>query len=194
MLAHEVGLSTGRMDATAGDKALKDERTTYTREGEKEPGFASAVVPTLEERVVAEKTEDATLRQASDRESEGRTATGELYGAPADAKPGDTEPPHGAGKTLSPEEEKAPAARSLIRENLTAAHDTSGAWTLPTPAPHIDPNGFDDPLSDAFWKDTWLAAAVHNVRFTYTTYTIVSLKPELTIDGDLPQGLPCYPR
>ncbi|EMD31689.1 hypothetical protein CERSUDRAFT_59668, partial [Gelatoporia subvermispora B] len=36
-------------------------------------------------------------------------------------------------------------------------------WTLPTPTPKVDPDGFEDPICDRFWKDVWLACAVHNI-------------------------------
>jgi phospholipase D1/2 len=163
MLFHEVGLASGKMNATAGDEALEDERTTYTRTGEKQPGFASAAVPTLEERVIEDMAGTDQLNRPSGKDSEGRTGTGQLYGEPADARSGDAEPPHGAGSSLSPEEEKAPAARSIIREHLTAG-EGNNPWAALTPTPEVDPKCFDDPLSDAFWKDTWLAIAVHNVR------------------------------
>jgi phospholipase D1/2 len=163
MLFHEIGLSSGKMDATAGDAALQDERTTFTRDGEKQSGFASAVVPTLEERVVGDMADAGKLQQSSHGSGEGRTEAGQLYGAPADARADDAQAPRGAGSALSPEEEKAPATRSLIRDNLTAGSDGTNPWTPLTPTPEVDPNAFEDPLSDAFWKDTWLAVAVHNV-------------------------------
>ncbi|KAF8630837.1 hypothetical protein AX17_005196 [Amanita inopinata Kibby_2008] len=37
-------------------------------------------------------------------------------------------------------------------------------WTLPTERPRIDVNGFEDPISDRFWKHMWLASAVHNTE------------------------------
>lgn len=35
---------------------------------------------------------------------------------------------------------------------------------MPTPTPIIDPESFVDPLSDEFWKDQWIAVAVHNTE------------------------------
>jgi phospholipase D1/2 len=162
LLFHEVGLTSGKMDATAGDKALQDERTTFTKQGKKVPGFASAAVPTLEEKVLMETADVQKLADDADAQSgaEGQTASGQKYGAPADAAKSDKAPPAGAGTELSREEKDAPLARSVLRKNLTEA----SPWTLPTPAPEIDEDGFDDPLSDAFWKGMWLAASAHNVR------------------------------
>ena len=60
------------------------------------------------------------------------------------------------------EEEKAPGTRAILRKHLTAKLGNK-QWQLPTPTPHVDPYGFEDPISDAFWKDVWVACAVHNV-------------------------------
>lgn len=35
---------------------------------------------------------------------------------------------------------------------------------MPTPTPIVDPESFIDPLSDEFWKDQWVAVAVHNTE------------------------------
>ena len=35
---------------------------------------------------------------------------------------------------------------------------------MPTPTPKINPNRFHDPLDETFWKDMWVATAVHNTE------------------------------
>lgn len=217
MLMRKAGLKSHNVDATAGDECFDGERKMYTRSGEKEPGFPSSVVPTLEEKIVNEKrpkhpangkplvesleesdsSTTVTLPNGDARTSESsytmhngyapngsgkhedsanvnqrephqaQLETGELYGAPADAsvdEKHDDQPPHArAGKTdADEEEEKAPGARSLLRKHLTAKLGNK-QWQLPTPAPNVDPYGFEDPISDHFWKDVWVASAVHNV-------------------------------
>lgn len=96
-----------------------------------------------------------------------RVDNGELYGAPADASRDattDDQPPHAvSGKNDATEtEEKAVHARSEIRKHLSTKFN-SKTWTLPTPTPKVDPHGFEDPISDEFWKKVWVACAVHNV-------------------------------
>ena len=59
-------------------------------------------------------------------------------------------------------EGQAVYARVGIREHLSAKFNQK-TWTFPTPTPTVDPHGFDDPISDAFWKKVWIACAVHNV-------------------------------
>ena len=98
---------------------------------------------------------------------EARVDNGDLYGAPADASRDpktDDQPPHAvSGKNDASEtEEKAVHARAEVRKHLSTKFN-SKIWTLPTPTPKVDPHGFEDPISDEFWKKVWIACAVHNV-------------------------------
>jgi phospholipase D1/2 len=183
-IASDIGLGKTKLpDFRAADDTLKEERQTYARTGEMLPGFADAMVPTLEEKVVIENQPPAERangkpigqsEEAKAQEADGtappqaRTAGGEMHGAPADASQSaqvDDEPPHArSGKNdAEGEEREAPRARSILRRHLKAGPGQS-PWALPTPTPVIDPNCFDDPICDEYWKGVWLAAAVHNVR------------------------------
>ncbi|KAJ8593832.1 phospholipase D [Rhizopogon salebrosus TDB-379] len=168
-------------DTPEQDLSLQEERTTYSREGKKEPGFASAMVPTLEEKVVQEdlppasRAESPPLKDKLEHQldggpdpSEKHTANGEAYGAPALASKDpqtDDEPPHaGSGVDDADEQEKtAPATRSLLRKHLVG-NVSNKTWAVPVPAPRVDPEGFEDPISDEFWKNVWIACAVHNTE------------------------------
>lgn len=240
-----MGIRPKEVNATSSDDQLDEERTTFTRTGDKEPGFAGSIVPTLEEKTVGEQRPPESQTegkakgdklQAVDEDSKGeesaqqpansdeataktmqpsetnssdgskadqspkslqqishpngasekpeqvqptesnssngshqaRTADGDLYGAPADASKDaktDDEPPHARASVSDADESEkaAPAARVILRKNLNASIG-SKAWTLPTPTPKVDPQGFEDPISDEFWKNVWVACAVHNVR------------------------------
>jgi phospholipase D1/2 len=163
------------------DAAADEERQMYSRDGKKEPGFADAAVPTLEEKTVMEHRPQETehkhdkpimdalevpgAKNAEPREA--TTANGEKFGAPADASTSaftDDQPPHARSgdKDFSAEEQGAVHARSLLRKHLSVSVGAK-PWTVPTPAPNIDPHGFKDPVCDEFFKDVWVAAAVHNV-------------------------------
>ncbi|KAI0317663.1 hypothetical protein OF83DRAFT_1276417 [Amylostereum chailletii] len=186
----KLGLKGEMADARTGDEMLKRERQTFGRDGEVIPGFASAMVPTLEEKMVFEhrpaasksdgepiEENPATKAQEEDGTApqEARLEDGQLFGAPADASESpekDNEPPHArSGKDDADEEEqKAPRARSILRKHLTAKLGQT-PWDLPTPTPNVDPDGFDDPVCDEFWKDVWVASAVHNVcHHSFTDY------------------------
>jgi phospholipase D1/2 len=60
------------------------------------------------------------------------------------------------------DEQKAQRARNLLRKypNVKLGQPSR---TVPTQKPKFDANSFEDPLSDEFWYDIWVASAVHNV-------------------------------
>jgi phospholipase D1/2 len=174
-----------RNETAAGEQALQEERKPYSHPSEKEPGFANSAVPTLEEQTITEqwpppstqsdrKGPTATVNESSEgpvpnaEPSRARTPNGQLYGAPANAlsssttngRPSGTR--HAASDTDS-EERNAPAAQSIIQKHLSSKLGDNTS-SLPTPMPHIDPQSFEDPISDEFWKDIWVASAVYNVN------------------------------
>lgn len=184
-LLRKVGLKTDQLDATAGEEQLQAERTTYTRDGQQEAGFASAIIPTLEEQIIMEgrppenQANGKPLKEVLNSEGKGdksesngrppeaRVDKGELYGAPAEAHDGakqdDAPPePNAIKKDADEEEQAAPGARSILRQHLTA--QLNSKWVLPTPRPVVDPDGFEDPICDEFWKNVWVASAVHNTE------------------------------
>ena len=182
----KIGLKSSVANASVDDKYLDEERQDFSRDGKKEPGFASAVVPTLEEKTILEhrppadqSKKELVLNAANHYQGNGvppearvHDDSGELFGAPADASKSpqtDDEVPHARGRKSEPtEEEKATVhARKTIRRHLSATLDRN-PWTLPAPAPGVDPHGFEDPVCDEFWKDVWVACAVRNVRSSFT--------------------------
>ncbi|CAO1628953.1 unnamed protein product [Parajaminaea phylloscopi] len=44
------------------------------------------------------------------------------------------------------------------------AHMSANPWAPPLSVPEIDPHAFTDPVCDSFYKDMWLAVAVHNTQ------------------------------
>ncbi|KAG6841711.1 hypothetical protein C0991_007983 [Blastosporella zonata] len=178
-----MGLGKKTAESAAGDDILDAERKTFTRTGQEVPGFASAVVPTLEEKSVAEKRpprdqtdineeiiEPETPRADSAEHAKAmtngdvqpRTDDNTLYGAPADASKSpqaDNEPPHAQSGVDDADEgeQAAVGARASIRRSMNT-------WKLNIPRPKIENDGFDDPIADAFWKNVWVASAVHNTE------------------------------
>jgi phospholipase D1/2 len=204
---HKAGIRPHEVNALSDDDQLDDERTTFTREGVKEPGFASSMVPTMEEMTInkgglpqAQAADhpikhtiesgdpdgslkpspqtgegndlngaSSPLTDSGENPEEARPLDGELYGAPANASAADTEPPHARSgvNDADQQEKEAPRARSVLRKHLNARLGNK-IWTLPTPTPKVDPNGFDDPISEHFWQNTWIPCAVHNVSSLMT--------------------------
>ncbi|OCH94908.1 phospholipase D [Obba rivulosa] len=185
-LLRKTGVTSTGLNATAGEQYLNEERRMVTPGGDKVPGFPSAVVPTLEEKVVAERRprperaegepieeeliqshENGSTQQ--DDPPDVRDEYGQGFGAPAEAQPDlqhdDQTATARVGKldAVDGEEEKAPGVRSTLRKHV-AAKLGQKPWTLPTPTPKVDPDGFEDPICDEFWKDVWVACAVHNTE------------------------------
>ncbi|TFK40629.1 hypothetical protein BDQ12DRAFT_679780 [Crucibulum laeve] len=198
-LKRSLGLAKGSIAQNEGDATIEAERKDFNHDGKEETGFASSVVPTLEEKTLMEnrpvkkadndgssgsqdKSEHSTIREHSDTpkksdhrdanntddspSSEAHTVDGELFGAPANVKSTqvDDQPPVRSGENdFDKEEQAAPAARATLRKHLDSKLGGKG-WNVPTARPHIDPQGFEDPISDEFWKDVWVASAAHNTE------------------------------
>lgn len=183
-MVRKLGVKTKGVDGSTEDKEMEEERTDFTRDGKKERGFASSKVPTLEEKTILEHRPppeqsngekpiidtvegDDKSPDSEPQEARVQDGSGQLYGAPADASKNmqtDDEPPHArSGNTDASEEEKAAVhARHVIRKHLSSGVGNK-PWTIPARCPEVDPHGFGDPVSDAFWKNVWVACAVHNV-------------------------------
>jgi phospholipase D1/2 len=168
------------------------EGKTFTHEGYEVPGFSSSVVPTLEESTVVEHLppkeqtdvppeKDKLQHQAvNERPHTEKNSTSYTNGT-ANGKPPEVQVEDGtllsasgnaatstqiddaSGEIDDDEEEKAaPGAHTPFQKHLN--HKT---WALQTPRPCVDPEGFEDPISDDFWKNVWFASAVHNVRTSF---------------------------
>ncbi|KAG1884901.1 phospholipase D [Suillus subluteus] len=160
---------------------LEEGCMTYSHEGKKEPGLASAIVPTVEEAVVkdhllpASQAENPRLKYKLEHRLgensdtvEKHTADGEAYSAPALASrnpQADDKPPHLESGANDPDEleKTAPGTRALLRKH-PASKVGNKTWGVLNPPPHVDPEGFEDPISDAFWNNVWNACATHNTE------------------------------
>lgn len=164
-------------------KAQEKEKRVVGSDGSSQPGFASSKAPTMEETIIAEHRpkdgeeggdpplmdaiDEGKEPQGDDAVPEATTMDGEMFGAPADAATSpqvDDRPPNDQpGQMEASEVERAAVeARKRIRQHLSAKTG-SKPYTIPAPAPKIDPYGFEDPLDETFFKDTWMTTAVHNV-------------------------------
>ena len=187
----------------------ESERQDFTNDGERTEGFASSIVPTLEEKTIFERRphashangkplfdlieegeaggEDNAPKEASvdsrvkqndtvldaDKHASksgvpkvrGDPGDDEPYGAPSNAVKGDTEVPNkDIDRNDDTDQQRAAiTARKTLRKHLQAKIGVS-PWTMPTPTPKINPNRFHDPLDETFWKDMWVATAVHNTE------------------------------
>jgi phospholipase D1/2 len=184
----EGGLKSQVLHTTFSDKPVDDERHVRTR-NRKEQHSTTTAVPTVDEENVTEhRTPETPVGDnlISDKlHNQNRHEEGNDYFTPSSSNnaSGPSDNPHGYTPNgdvhNSPvdssraedeigiddaDQEEQTGAGAHVRTHL-AGKSGSKTWTLPNPTPKVDPNGFEDPVSDAFWKDVWLACAVHNVRF-----------------------------
>lgn len=88
-------------------------------------------------------------------DSEGAKVTGEVEADDGAASPRKTRKADGNEKAVS---------RNDVTEKVKRNLRERGPYTVPLPAPKVDPYGFADPLVDEFYKDVWLAAAARNTQ------------------------------
>ena len=155
------------------------------------PGDAKPILNQIPERVDQQNGRvrhdgdlgEDHLSESDPAETQVPHGSRELFGALADVSKGaqtDDRRLHARhGKDDSSQEEKAAVrVRSVLRKHLSIRVGAK-PWTLPVPGPVVDPHGFEDPLCDEFFKDVWVAAAVHNVSFGWREFTH-ALKPPKT--------------
>lgn len=90
--------------------------------------------------------------------------SGQAHGAPENARPSprtndllpSSDPP------VQDADHEVEQPIPVVRDRLSVDVE-SAFWTTP---PVIVPHKFDDPVSDSFYEDVWLAAASQNVRVT----------------------------
>ncbi|KAH9028647.1 phospholipase D [Lactarius hengduanensis] len=141
--------------------------------------FADSLVPTLEEKILAEhhlpvqreygmtvgkSLEGGALELGRSAPAEARVDSGHLSGASFAAEM-DTQPLQArmGKRDADAEEQKALRARGTLRKQPNAKPGQS-PWTILTPKPKFDANSFEDPVSDEFWTNIWVACAVHNTE------------------------------
>lgn len=162
-------------NALAPEERLDAERTDYNAQGKREQGFASSAVPTQEEKTIlegrprkenvargydTENVKDSDQSSSTTKTSEARVSDGTVYGAPANSPQDDT-PPRPSQDLDNDQQRAAPEVRSTLRKHLSMKSSTH--WGVPTSRPSVQPYDFEDPISDDFWKDKWVASAAHNV-------------------------------
>ena len=154
---------------SVGGRTLDEKRKDFNEKGQKIMGFA-AVVRTLEEQAIIEKTplkdqtdngkHEATLNdQTIIEESESDSVQSRPVNGSGPHEPSTVDSVLLGASDVNSEERATASARATIRANIGGRKP----WTVPTMKPKVEPQDFEDPISDAFWKNIWVASAVHNV-------------------------------
>ena len=163
-------------DLRAADATL-EERNARTRDTRSDSGYADSVAPTLEEKFLAEHrlplqngygtSVEKTLEGGASEPGRSVPAKAKADSGSLPGAPGTSFAPETDSQPLQARVEKrgvdaeAPRARTLRKQLSTKPGQSP--WTILTPKPKYDANSLEDPLSDKFWTDIWVACAVHNV-------------------------------
>ncbi|KXN88185.1 Phospholipase D1 [Leucoagaricus sp. SymC.cos] len=160
----KTGPKHGASDDGARDATLKAERQDYTMEGEERIGFASSEVPTIEERTIADERPPSLQADAAQEES--KTAdninTPKNGGSGSFVANGTATEPLAQRPVDDREGHDGTSNRNILRKQRTS--NSGSKWTVPIAKPHVDPSVFEDPISDAFWKNVWVASAAYNTE------------------------------
>ncbi|TFK27984.1 phospholipase D [Coprinopsis marcescibilis] len=175
----------------AGEQTLESERTDYNNRGEKRAGFASSAVPTMEEKTLAEgrprkisishrfpghHIQEETIEEESPQEvvanENGNDADSDKTSEPHDFVLLDPPPRSRSRSTAHLDGHQRPSIDEKdeqnifpeFRANLRKNHSIKSQWSVPVARPKVEFDDFEDPISDAFWKDKWMASAVHNTE------------------------------
>jgi phospholipase D1/2 len=164
---HKDGLRQEARVRDVGDTILQTERKDFTMEGKERTGFASSEVQTAEEKTTAEErpypsqADNLTSEQQRVNDSPANAEKyNELEGVEKDART--------AHASRAQHEPDGPSSGSTIRKQQTSRFGTDSIHR-----PHVDPDGFEDPISDAFWKNVWVASAAYNVRRSASSYFMI---------------------
>ena len=182
-----------------------------THDRGKASGFARSLVPTLEEKVIAEHqppteymdrilieedVESSVSRKVVSPLVETIVENDQMFAMPADASlpsKTSTQPPYVrmGNNDTDVEEQKAQRARHLLRKHPNVKLGQLPR-TVPTHKPKYDADSFEDPVCDQFWEDIWVACAVHNVGvYRFLELEAIGQLTNTTSDRDLPS---CFPR
>jgi phospholipase D1/2 len=71
--------------------------------------------------------------------------------------------PHSMSNHSDLAEDQSTAYKWSDRTQQRHLHEAKGKEPDSIPAPYIHPDCFEDPISDEFWEDIWVACAEHNV-------------------------------
>ncbi|KAF9454771.1 phospholipase D [Macrolepiota fuliginosa MF-IS2] len=71
-------------------------------------------------------------------------------------------PPMGTLPNEHGEDLEGSSAQNTIQRQRTGKSGTK--WTVSTSRPRVNPDGFEDPISDAFWKNVWVVSATYNTE------------------------------
>lgn len=168
---HKAGLKREGHEPHVGDAILRAERKDFTAEGNERTGFASSEVPTIEERTIVDGRPPSSQADSANPEPNCTNPildSSEKYNGVDppkkdvcnSTKSNATDDP--LGHQPDGEDRNGASSTSIMWKHQASKPRTK--WTVPIRRPHVDPDGFEDPISDAFWKNVWVASTAYNTE------------------------------
>jgi len=187
-----AGLKQKNDESTVEDAMLQAERKDFTMEGKERTGFASSEVPTIEEKTMVNGRSD--LPQAdSIISAHNHTDNSRKYdNTNALRHVVDSTTDDAADDYQQSNVDERGSSRSPVQKHQAVKLKTM--WTVPIHRPRVDPYEFEDPISEVFWTNVWVASAAYNVRHSLVPYLMIDSILVCHQDGDISQGFPCYTR
>jgi len=142
-------------------QALKEEGTIEKRHPKNQTDDNKDKVA-LGDQIIVEEPESGSLQIGRTEPVNGPlTEDNVLLGVPANhTSPDGNE--HRA-RSLRSDADSTASTRATTRANF-GSKPSKQPWTVPTMKPKVELQDFEDPISDAFWKNIWVASAVHNTE------------------------------
>lgn len=171
----EVFKSNKNVKGTAhhhGHGHLPDHGARHEEEAKEDKVAQSNAVPTIEEQVEDNDAVDASADQeASHRAKQEGDGGEETSIGTEDVRSVQSAPDAKSSSHKRVKSEGTATLRStktdsnnVERNQRSALSGKMSHFAIPTPAPYIDPNGFDDPLDDDFYNGIWCATASRNTQ------------------------------
>ena len=187
-----AGLKQKSDESVVEDAILQAERKDFTMEGKERTGFASSEVPTIEEKTMANGRSgfpqaDSIISAHKLTDNLRRCDNTDALRYVAESIADDT-----ANDYQQSNIDERDSSRSPVQKHETVKLKTM--WTVPIHRPRVDPYEFEDPISEVFWTDVWVASAAYNVRHSLVPCLMIVSMLACLQDGDISQGLPCYTR
>ena len=140
-------------------RTLNEEHKDFNKRHPKNQTDDNKNEVTSGDQIFVEESESGSL-QRTEPVNVPRTEDHVLLGVPANHKSPDGN--EDRARSLRSDVDGTASTRATTRANFGSKPGRQ-PWTVPTMKPKVELQDFEDPISDHFWKNIWVASAVHNV-------------------------------
>lgn len=155
-------MADGEMRDPSSGLSVQEAHVLCPLDEEKLVGFTSTAIPSVETKTLDRRPprEEQEPDSNSDTPFDAHVAGWEVVDGGTQAG---YELSHSASDHSDLIEDKSTTYQRSDGRKQRELHEAKGKQPVPTLAPHIHPDDFEDPISDEFWNGVWVACAEHNV-------------------------------